>query len=220
MELNTNPNIVNSDRICPSCCEYYGSIDNNNLCSDCYAKTKGELCRLCSKYYKNENDLCSQCDIKDKYKDKYLSMTDIIKLPNCDFKGKKLNEILEELFETFMKTRDHEFKLVKTKNMRETLINMCKNKTPNEIKGILNGNNDFFGCFIYARDADIILNQFISSNKYIDVSEIINAVCPFVIDVWNLVNDHSVLLCYYKDFGDLVKCPNDEKRLYELWSRY
>lgn len=42
------------------------------------------------------------------------------------------------------------------------------------------------------------------NNEY----KIIHAICPYVLDIWNVVYNHRILLCYYKYFGELTKSPN------------
>lgn len=93
---------------------------NSDICFDeangAHNKHNNMLCRLCLKYYKNQNDLCSQCIIEEKYKDINLSIKDIIKLPTCDFKGRRMDENLEAIFKIYMKMKGDKFELIKSKS--------------------------------------------------------------------------------------------------------
>lgn len=54
-------------------------------------------------------------------------------------------------------------------------------------------------------------------NRYdVETYKYVHAICPYVIDRWNLVNI-SVVECYYKNTGDLVQCPNTFGEIFRLW---
>lgn len=209
------------DASCIKCHKNKIYENSDNLCVGCYedSKLKDRLCKSCKTYYRNKTDYCSQCEISQQYSDKDLSLNEILDLPDSDFKGRMMNNMLDEILSTYLATNNLKSQPIKSEHFFKFFLGIIKNKSAFEIKEILTGKTEYFTpCILTAKQADRLLDQLKISNK-LD-SQYIHAICPYVIDIWNIKNNHNVLLCYYKDFGELVKCPNRIAVLRSLWFNF
>jgi hypothetical protein len=149
------------------------------------AAKQPSLCIDCKEYYVNAKNKCSICLI-----------------------GKTEHEWQQEL-KRFCIKRHLKHRFLKQSEFK-LLLTSCKQKSPLEISLTLDGFRDFPPTILLAKQADALLLQ--SQTESLANSEnlykFIHAICPFVVDPWNYQTNHSVLLCYYKDFGELIKCPS------------
>lgn len=207
--------------LCKNCNNFYGSELSENLCTKCYLEIIGDniKCIKCKKYFKYKNDFCSQCFIENQYKNINLTLEEIFALPDSYFKSKLIDHNIASIFKLFKKENKIKFKLIKSETEFKIILNLCKNKNSNEIFLLLNGLTDILRpSVLYAKHADILLTQCFESKKD-EQFKYIHSICPYIIDIWNIKNNNQVLLCYYKDFGELVRCPTNIDRLIMLWSR-
>jgi len=222
--LNDNDNNISNsyvefedmiiDGMCVQCKEYKAVI--NDKCSYCAA---GIIkCIKCKEYYCKPNKIyCSECEVMLQYDGLELTLQQIIDLPVSKFKSIQINDHLEEIFKYFKTSTGIENKLIKNVNEFKIILNNCKDKSSGELFCILDGQRDFFPCMLPAKYAVQLLDQ--CTQNVTDSWRYIHAIPPFIYDVWNFPDKYSVLDCYYRDFGDLNKCPNDTKALYQLWLR-
>jgi hypothetical protein len=84
-----------------------------------------------------------------------------------------------------------------------------------EISFWLAGGMEFPPCTLTAKQADELLEQ-TGTETY----QYVHAICPFVIDPWNYRTDDRVLLCYYKDFGELTEPPMSLDELKGRWKMF
>ena len=203
---------VDIDGKCITCHEY--KAQKEGKCSYCVKGIK--KCNECKLYWAPVGKpYCSECEPIVQYFGIELTLDQIIKLPNCAFKSKKMNEHLTELFELF-KTKKG-IKNVITSN--PILLNLCKDKSPGEVFCTLDGQRGFMPCMLPANFADKLLDQCLATVSSDKQYKYIHAIAPFIFDVWNMPQKHGVLECYYKDTGSLEKCPNKLEDLHDLWNR-
>jgi len=164
-------------------------------------KKKDNLCKKCLEFYGSKENLCSVC-----YSEAYPHAKKVV-APEV-----KENDLLIHV-ENYKKKYHLNHKLLDNKQF-VMLKKQCENKSSNEIYLILNGFYDFPKIILYARQADELLTM-IYKVLIIrdDIIDYIHAICKHVIDPWNLTFDNSVLECYYKDLGQLTKCPTKIKDL-------
>ena len=184
---------------------------------------KQALCKLCSEYYRLPDcNFCSQCKIDDSYSGRHLSLSEIIDLPDCNFKGKQLNERIVTLCDVFIQKRFKHGSVIKSDAASMVFVNMCKNKTPLEVSKIFSGRDtDGHVRFIFAKYANMILSNYVDSpNTDKEVTWIlVHAVCPYVVDIWNINSVHQAM-CYYMTFKTATpKCPSNINELFSLWNR-
>ena len=205
------------DNFCRKCNKK--DIMEDNLCGNCFYGVK--RCSSCNIYFtmNNEEEHCSDCILCVKFKDQNLSIDQILNLPDCEFKRKLIEDNLENLFEIFVKETKINHKLLKNPAEFKILLNLCKNKTSGEIYAILNGYREFFPCFLPAKFADELITQSIENIKDDEKGQFVHAIAPFIFNIWNIYTRISLLDCYYRDFGDLNKCPKNYQKLYTLWYR-
>lgn len=203
------------DGMCLECKEF--NIVKDNKCTFC---VNGIIkCIKCKEYYcKPNKTYCSECEIVLQYNGLELTIKQVLDLPTSTFKGIQIENHLEEIFNYFKTANGIKNKLIKNINEFKILLNSCKDKSSGEIFCILDGQRDFSSCMLPAKYAVQLLDQSIQ-NAVTDSYKYIHAIAPFIYDIWNFPGKYSVLDCYYRDFGDLNKCPNDLKYLCQLWGR-
>lgn len=195
---------------CTICNEYY-PLPNEIYCSTCSLIK----CIMCTNYYALPNqEYCAECILHKSYANKTWTIKEILDLPTSSFKGSKMNEHLEEIFEYFRLGSGMRNKLLKNKQ----LLELCKNKTSGQIVCILDGQTNFPPVLLPANYADLLLSQVLADNQA-NQYKYIHAICPFVYDLWNIKTNNNVLKCYHTHFGELIKCPNSFTELTDLWSR-
>lgn len=200
---------------CKKCQKKTKIIDD--LCSGCLSGTK--KCLICKEYYAAKNEVyCSVCKMIKKW-DKPVTLDDIYSLPKCSFKGLMLQKNLIDIYERYKKENDFPFTMLLNETKFKALKNICKGKSSKEIFMTLNGNRDFEPTLLPARFADELLAQTLENIPKDNQWKYIHSIGPFIFDVWNTRARDSVFICYYKNMGDLIKCPNDEKELFELWNK-
>ena len=96
----------NKDK-CMICKNYY--IFKNNLCSYCF---NGKFhCEKCNGYFTLKK-LCKECELEKKYQNKIMSLDEILNLPQTNFKGIKMEEKIEEIFELYLQKTKSSFKCI------------------------------------------------------------------------------------------------------------
>lgn len=209
---DTEVSFVDIDIMCKTCHELCAHKDGK--CSYCLKGNK--KCNECKLYWAPKDKLyCSECEPIVQYLGIELTVEQIVKLPNSGFKGKKMNEHLNELFALFKAEKC--IKNIITSN--PILLNLCKDKSPGEVFCTLDGQRGFIPCMLPATFADKLLDQCIETVSSDKQYKYIHAIAPFILDVWNMPQKHGVLECYYKDTGSLRKCPNNLEELHSLWKR-
>lgn len=180
-------------------------LDYNNKCSNCN-----------DYYVLNDKQYCSNCELVVKYRDVDLSGDEILMLPASDFKREKISGIIEEIYEAFQTIMNIPNVLI-TNSQFKILMNLCFDKTPEEIYDIFKGKKDFVACVLRAKQADKLFSA-ISDDKGEINYKYIHAIAPFILDVWNCNTRDGVFVCYYKDIEQPNKCPHDLLKLYKIWS--
>lgn len=211
-----------------SVCKKYCKFKNSEYCSDCI---KGEelkkiLCVKCESRIKYKDlDTCYSCVKAENINNNELisyknrDLLNLFKAPDCMIKSKLLERRIYDIYQIYKEQKHLKNKLMMTDKLNNTLLEQCKNKSPTEIRNIINGKTDFPPVMLFAKHADLLLAQCVAFNdNHYDNSNYVHAVCPYVVDPWNFVNNDSVLLCYYKQFGELDKCPMNIKTIYNIWS--
>jgi hypothetical protein len=180
---------------CVKCHEFYGTKDTDWKCSYCFAVDSGHIENIT---FKAVTDKTVLAPLRRQYLKDNLT---------------KMYSIFKEIF--YM---DHE---PVTEAKFKMLLGLLKNKSSGEVFAHLNGYRDFPATVLTSNQADRLLSQQGVSDKDSGRNEyqFIHAICPFIFDPWNIVNRNSVLLCYYKDFGELTDCPDSVASLFELWKR-
>lgn len=198
-------------------CKRFGANETNK-CSYCIS---GIIkCTKCKSFYTKPYELyCSGCNVALLYNGVNLTIKQILDLPDCPFKGIQINDHLEEIFNDFKTKTGIKYKLIKNVNEFKILLNQCKDKSSGEIFCILDGQRNFVFCSLPAKFADQLLDQCMQSNVDPHEYRYVHAIAPFIYDIWNFPSKNSVLDCYYREFGELNKCPSNIKDLYSLWGR-
>ena len=215
-------------------------MDNNAVFTDIdYTKgddlTKEEpnkkdknKCTKCKTYYKSTEDLCSECNIEYGHNNLKkagvtLNITDILNLPQSSFKGRLLQENINDVYKHYQTIKFSELapkrEIIQTDNKAKALVAACSGKDSGEIFAILDGHRDFPKCLLLAKYAYVLLVQCFKNTDETKRYTYIHAIAPFVLDIWNFPSEFGVLDCYYRQFGELNKCPIDQKKIYNLWRR-
>jgi len=219
LPLNNLNNLNNSAN---DLVEFDNEIDNE--IDNKIETIKSKKCLECKTYFAQcDKNYCSDCEFGVLYHGIDLSIEQIINLPKCSFKSKQINEHLEEIYDVYKIKKGLQNKLIKNINLFKTILNICKGKTPQEIFTILDGQTDYCcACLLPYKYADQLLEQSLENcpkelenNKY----KYVHAIAPFYFDVWNSQYKDSVFECYYKNLGQLTRCPTEISHLYELWNR-
>jgi hypothetical protein len=137
---------------------------------------------------------------------------------NCGDKHKFIEDHLYIIFKDFTTKRGLVYNVLNSEGEYALLCQLCKHKSPDQIKKILSGKGDIEPTVLKAQYADKFVNyicQYVSGSEHY---KYIHAIAPFIYDVWNSKLTNTVFLCYYKQFGDLVKCPTSSFDLYSLWN--
>lgn len=204
------------DNKCITCQKYY--IVKNNKCSMCLQNIM--KCIRCHDFYAPQNEIyCRDCSVHVKFADKTLTVAEILELPPGSFKSLKMNEHLEDIFEIFKVSTGFANAILKNHNKFKILLKICEGKSSGYIFCMLDGQNDFPATILPAKYADELLTQCLASHQSNIQYQYIHAICPFVLDPWNMKTNNTVLKCYYTDFGDMVTCPNNLNSLANLWCR-
>jgi hypothetical protein len=136
----------------------------------------------------------------------------------CIDKHKYIEDNLYVIFKDFTTKCGLTYNVLNSEAEYTLLCQLCKHKSPEQIKRILNGKGEIEPTVLKAQYADKFVNyicRYVSGN---DQYKYIHAIAPFIYDVWNSKLTNTVFLCYYKQFGDLVKCPTSSYELYSLWN--
>jgi len=205
-----------------------------------YVKLFGDYkrCTKCGDRYANEenilrsSDYCTDCSIHLKYKDITLSLADICELPAGSFKRMKIEENLMGFFQMYKENIKSLIYLINSDGKFSTLENICRDKSPNDIRRILCGRNDDFipyPIMITAKYADKLFSNIEkelekfntnsnSDDMYKKKVQYIHTISPYVFDVWNMKYSDGTFRCYWQEFGEM-RCPNNIDELFCLWGR-
>jgi hypothetical protein len=177
---------------------------------------EGNKCLKCKEFYINKDNLCSVCARNETFDEERLLIDTKAIAPKNMIEDK-----LVEIFNAFKKQTGLRHRLLDDKQSI-ALVKSCKTLSPNEIYLTFSGFRDFPPSIIRAKYADLLLMLLADrmTDKDKDEYRYIHAICPFVIDRWNFLSNKSVLLCYYKDLGELRSCPATVAKLYDLWSSF
>jgi len=159
---------------------------------------------------------CTTCSMYDKYDVNKMSLDDIIKLPGSFFKSDLMTANLAELYTRYKKKKHLRHKLLVTQTEFNLLKSLCSGKNSGEVFVILDGHRDFPAVIMPANFAIQLLDEIVKGPDESWRYE--HAIASFVLDIWN-VPSKTIIGCYYQNTGSLVRCPNDIKKLYELWDR-
>jgi hypothetical protein len=137
----------------------------------------------------------------------------ISNLPDCFLTRKLLQTHFVDLFKYYKKLYKIKNKLIVTKKNNARLLKYCKGKTPREIKKILNGDDVLPPTMLYAKYAMEIYDQYVDENPDVRAFHVVHAICPYVIDPWNLPHARDAF-CYYK----LDNIPIKVSGFYACWN--
>lgn len=204
--------------MCKKCQKYASNKNYDDMCSYCYNNIL--LCQKCNDNFAPKNEqYCSGCKVEVTYSGLDLSVDDILKLPDCKFKGVKMNEKIYEIFDRYCAEKKIKHQFLASENHFKLLLNLCKNQSSGEIFCILDGHRDLPPTVLYAHQADKLLEQIFSENDDKETWRYVHAVARFVFDVWNMKCKDGVFMCYWQDFGELRSCPSSYNKLKDLWNR-
>jgi hypothetical protein len=167
------------------------------------AEPKFQKCTKCKEFFAGTDGLCSACgsnNIQQKEKC-YSSDSDLIELFN---EYKKENHIKNSFID------NSHFASIK---------NIIINKKCGDIYAMLCGLSEIPPAVLWAKQADQLLTEIFSKTPINDRYTFIHAICQFVIDPWNFTTNDMVLLCYYKDFGDLIRNPLFKSKIVKYWTK-
>lgn len=154
-------------------------------------------CVKCSIFYGTEkaDNKCSLCFNQNAYK----KVFDIEEIHLMDY------------YELYQQFSDDNHNIITDQNFK-ILMKLSKNQPSRYIARLLDGElQNFPQSVLYAKQGDELLAQCFAYSSEENHWRYIHAVCPFVLDVWNMKTNKSVLECYYKD----DTYPNDFPRTFK-----
>lgn len=199
--------------LCQECQEFY--IVKNNKCSKCLEEEY--KCIQCKEYYtKGKNSKCSCCKLYNQHDVNKMTLNDIINLPTSPFKSEMMTANLAELYNDYKNRLHLRHKLLTNPTEFNLLKNLCQGKNSGEVFVILDGLREFPAVILPASYANQLLDEIVKGPD--DKWRYEHAISSFVLDIWNM-NDGHIINCYYKDTGNITKCPQNIVKLYQLWYR-
>lgn len=182
-----------------------------------FSEIKNDKCVRCSAKTTSNATYCKTCKLEIDSKTNEINLADIYDLPNSEAKSRLMDANIHKIFDIWQTTFNKKYTIINSSNKYEILKNVCRNASPSEITKHING---LFGvpCKIMAKYADSLFREIVDSKPDSVQYHYIHAIAPYILDVWNSSYNHGVFLCYYKDFGDLNRCPMDVDRIYSLWN--
>lgn len=129
-------------------------------------------------------------------------------------------EDLDTFFRAFVAQMKWPIQLL-TGNKAKIFAQHCMNQTESGsiVKLVMGISEELDYGLVAMRAKDI--NPFLEYRSLINSGkfyQFIHAICPYVIDPWNLLATDSVINCYYRDFGDLATCPSTYSGLIKLFA--
>lgn len=213
VDFNNVEETPHNDNLCEECQEFY--IFNNNKCSRCIRNEY--KCIKCKEYFSKDKSLkCTSCKLYDDYDVDKMTLEDVINLPNSPFKSELMTANLAELFTDYKNKKNIKHKLLVKTTEFNLLKSLCMGKNSGEVFAILDGRREFPAVIMPASFANQLLDEIVKGPD--DKFRYEHAISSFVLDIWNMQNG-QIISCYYKDTGDIYRCPNSITKLYELWNR-
>lgn len=184
------------------------------------AEIKPKLCQKCRAFSPSDNNkFCSSCTVEIVYEPLIdeMSLDELEEIPHSEFKRTVYDRRLVDIYNAYKNDNNLHHRLLSNNEFKQLQI-LCQNKTSGAIFKILDGLTDFPATILYAKQANKLFDKILEEhpddkNPY----KYIHCICSFVIDPWNLRDDLSVLVCYYKETGYLSKCPNNIEKIHTIW---
>ena len=173
-------------------------------------------CTDCTEYYAVYDTRCSKCWGKRTHEIREYTIRDLSHPDIKDNKGFVVQEFIRihllNIYEQYRLEEKWIYRLVSTGRFR-ILKNLARGLGPLATSFLLcGGSGEFMPCALTAHQADELLEQ-----SGVDNYRYAHAICPFVIDPWNFQTSDGVLLCYYRDFGNLLAPPLSLGQLKTSW---
>jgi hypothetical protein len=182
-------------------------------------------CCVCSIFFANNGleNKCSVCYKRGLTRIINPTIKDLIKHNDNIIPSRVYEDNLKELFKGYAsKKLNNNYILINTDTKYKTLRKIADQyiHNSNSLNDFMAGKCEYPLVFFTAKYADMLL---------VDLEKIIpkkvfyvyvHLIANHTIDIWNIESKNSVLLCYHKDFGDLVECPNNYQVLKCHWKKY
>lgn len=104
------------------------------------------------------------------------------------------------------------------------LVNICQDLTPQQVYWTLHGlmpDKWPFPVVLWAHEADALFLALQAKRKNPDQPlnyQYVHAICGFILDIWNVKFESSVMDCYWRDMGELTSIPGTLEKLVGLWT--
>jgi hypothetical protein len=227
----TNNKTNNETKKCSSCKEYYGTLEKNYQCSQCYNKKKMEVdyeivdsdqemkvynkvCQSCNKLggFSEMGYKCTECFFSSN-----ISNLNEIKLINTK---EFIEKNFSKLFYIYSENNNFLFTILKN-NQFKILYQYLKDKTPKETFAVLNGWRSLecgFGRIILeSKQADKLFEyQYMNSKLEKNLKHLhVHSIFSSVLDIWNIDSkQNNSIECYKKE----IKTPTSS--LQELFLHF
>lgn len=182
-------------------------------------------CSICMIFCANENcnNKCSVCFKKEQANRTEITLDDLITCNDDTISSEIYEANLKKLFKHYAskKLKDN-YILIDTPTKYKTFRNVLEPYIKNyaSFRKFMCGKREYPVIFLTSKYADLLLldlEKLILKNYLFGY---VHQIANRTIDVWNVESKNGVLLCYHKDFGDFVTCPNNYEKLKELWNKH
>lgn len=183
------------------------------------------MCIDCTVFYANDdcNDKCSMCFKKDQPIVTNMTLDELLAHNGNTMSGAIYESNLKKLFKHYASEKlKNGYILINTLSKYQTFRNIVDPyiKPYGDFRSFMFGNNEYPVVLLTAKYADMLLLDLEKIISHSSFFAYVHQIANRTIDIWNIESKNNVLLCYHKNFGDFVECPNNYAELETLWNKH